>query len=158
MCKVSRSLLFFQWKRKLCKEKIYSTFSTYYCARNRSFSGYIAFLDGSVFFLSLFSSLLFSCLRHRSALSLFSGSLLYSIRETMRCTPVAVRVQRTVKTRSERSDTGTFEKERERERELVRRKDNRTIKSQIRGHLVLGRVSRGCRRNSREMYAEKSML
>lgn len=78
---------------------------------------------------------------------------LWYARDT-RCIPVAVRVQWTVKMRSERSDTGTFEegrkKEREKERELVRRKDNRTIKSQIRGQLVLGRVSRGCRRNSQE--------
>lgn len=132
-------------------------FSTYYCPRNHPFFNYTTFLNVLSIFFSLFSSLLFLCLRHRSDLSLFSGSLLYGMCETRGAFPLQYQSNERWK-REVSAVTPERSRKRERERELVRRKDNRTIKSQIRGQLVLGRVLRGCRRNNRETYAEKSML
>lgn len=159
MCKYQNHFYSFNRKQSsIRKNDIFSMFLTYYRTRGHPFSGYTAFSDALFFFIFVFLCPIFmSVTSLRFILSLSSDSLLYGMRETRGAFPLQCESNERWKCEAsavtpERSSKGEREKkrEREKERELVRRKDNRTIKSQIRGQLVLGRVSRGCRRNSQE--------
>jgi len=129
-------------------------FLTYYRARGRPFSGYTAFLDVLSFSLSLFSSVLFLCLWRRYDLFYLCPLILCPMvcaRHAVhsRCSASPMNGENAKRAQWHRNVRGRM-REREKERELVRRKDNRTIKSQIRGQLVLGRVSRGCRKTAKK--------